>query len=45
MGVTIGDMIQFSGIVENYARKDGSVDFGIIAAQDSVQKCVEAIGS
>lgn len=43
IGLYIGDVIQFSGIVENYKKQNGSMDFGIVAVQESISKGVEAV--
>jgi hypothetical protein len=42
IGLDIGDTIQFTGIVQNYTRLNGSMDFGIDTVQESILKCVEA---
>jgi hypothetical protein len=43
MGLNMGDVIQFTGIVENYKKKNGSMDFGIVAVQESISKGVGAV--
>lgn len=41
-GLTIGDIIRFSGTVQNYRKEDGSMDFGIDVVQESFAKGVMA---
>ena len=38
IGLTIGDMIRFSGIVQYYRKENGSMDFGVDVAQESFAK-------
>jgi hypothetical protein len=43
MGLSIGDVIRFTGVVQNYRKEDGSMDFGVDVAQESYAKGIEAI--
>ncbi len=43
MGLTIGDMIRFTGIVQYYRKEDGSMDFGVDVMQESFAKGVMAV--
>jgi len=43
MGLGIGDLIRFTGVVMNYRKEDRSMDFGVDAVQESFAKGVEAI--
>lgn len=42
MGLSIGDIIRFTGIVENYKKKNGSMDFSVAVVQESISKGIEA---
>ncbi len=36
IGINLGDPVVFTGIVENYKKQNGQMDFGITAAQETV---------